>query len=104
VIDAAAVRRRANELAEERLLRERALLRAVSPAERRAIEDVARTVALRVADCLLGEAERCPPIAGALADEDDARGFRAARGGRSRGGAEKEGFEPSKEVITPLTP
>jgi hypothetical protein len=101
VIDAAALRRRAHELAEERLLRERALLRAVSPTERHAIEDVARAVALRVADYLVGEAERCPVIAAALADEDGARAFRSPGGGASLGRAESEGLEPSKEVITP---
>jgi hypothetical protein len=101
VIDPAAVRRRAQELAEQRLLRERALLRAVSPAERQAIEEVALTVALRVADCLLAEAERSPPIAAALADEVGAWGFRSPGDRPIRGGADKEGFEPSREVITP---
>jgi len=66
VTDRGGVRGRAREVAKERLLRERALLEAVSPDEREAIEETAFAIAFKVAECLLDEAVRCPPLADAL--------------------------------------
>jgi hypothetical protein len=65
----AAVRARAREVAEERLLRARSLLHAVTPDERAAIEEAAYTIASEVAECLLEEAARCPIVAAALTVE-----------------------------------
>jgi adenine/guanine phosphoribosyltransferase-like PRPP-binding protein len=90
VIDPVAVRRYAHGLAQERLRRERSLLAAVTPAERQAIEETASVIALRVADCLLGEAARCPPVAAALAEEL-ARSYCA-------NGSSKKKVEPSRSL------
>jgi hypothetical protein len=67
VIDAAALREAASEVAEGRLRRSRALLGAVAPEERRAIEAAAMGVALGLAEALLDAASRDPVIAEALA-------------------------------------
>jgi hypothetical protein len=76
--DSGTVLGRAHEVARDRLLRERALLHAVTPDERAAIEDTAYAIAARVAECLLEEARRCPPfaavlIAGLSSAESDSR-------------------------------
>jgi hypothetical protein len=65
----AAVRARGREVAEERLLRARSLLHAVTPDERAAIEEAAYAIASKVAECLLEEASRCPIAAAALTAE-----------------------------------
>jgi hypothetical protein len=61
-----AVRAQARRLAHERLLRSRALLQAVTPDERAAIEEAAYAIASEVAECLLDEAASCPSLAAAL--------------------------------------
>jgi hypothetical protein len=82
VTDRRGVRERAREVAQERLLRERALLEAVSPDERAAIEETAFAIAFKVAECLVDEAVRCPPLADALtADIPAAASDRLPRGG-----------------------
>jgi hypothetical protein len=92
--DRGAVRERARQLAQERLLRKRALLEAVRPEERAAIEEIAYAIASKVAEWLLDEAARCPTLAAALTAEIPAaasgrrcvsrslrdRGLRAGRG------------------------
>jgi hypothetical protein len=67
VIDAAALREAACAVAEGRLRRSRALLGAVAPEERRAIESAAMGVALGLAEALLDAAARDPLVAQALA-------------------------------------
>jgi len=57
---------RAHRVARDRLLRERALLHAVTPDERAAIEDTAYAIATQVAEYLLEEAGRHPPLAAVL--------------------------------------
>ena len=60
---------RAREVAEERLLRARSLLQAVTPAERAAIEKTAYAIAAKVADCILDEAGRCASLGAAFTQE-----------------------------------
>jgi hypothetical protein len=83
--DRAAVRERAHQLAQERLLRKRGLLEAVRPDERAAIEEIAYAIASKVADCLLDEAARCPTLAAALTADlpAGASGRRRLRADRS---------------------
>jgi hypothetical protein len=47
-------------------VRATSLLQTVTPAERAAIEDTAYSIAAKVVDCILDEAERCAPLAAAL--------------------------------------
>ena len=96
----AAMQRYAHEVADERLRREGGLIGRLSAADRQAVEDVAHAVASRVAEALVDAASL-------LAREFEEEGRAAAFGAGVRlrpERAEKEGFEPSKEVITPLTP
>ena len=67
MIDAVALREAASAVAEGRLRRSRALLGAVAPEERRAIEAAAMGIALGLAEALLDVASRDPVIAEALA-------------------------------------
>ena len=95
----AAMQRYAHEVADERLRREGGLIGRLSAAERQAVEDMAHAVASRVAEALVDAVSL-------LAREfEEGRAAAFGAGVRSRPDrAEKEGFEPSKEVITPLTP
>ena len=95
----AAMRRYASAVADERLRRESGLIRRLSAAEREAVEDVAHAVARGVADALVDA------VSVLALELEGPRAFAFGAGVRSTpDGAEKEGFEPSKEVITPLTP
>jgi hypothetical protein len=66
VIDADALRGEAHAVAAWRLAKKHGLLKAVSPRERRAIEEAAFAVAHGVAECLLAEAEKSALVAAAL--------------------------------------
>jgi hypothetical protein len=67
VIDPEALRNEARQIAAERLLRSRGLLAAVAPEERLAIEQVAYSVALGVAEGLVEEAAENRLVEAALA-------------------------------------
>jgi hypothetical protein len=85
--DAATIHRYAHAVAAERLRSREAKLARLASDERIAVEELAHAIAGRVADSLA--ALPFAPLPQAH---------------QARTEAEKEGFEPSKEVITPLTP
>jgi hypothetical protein len=66
-IDAQALRQQADHVSQETLLRRRAMLRALSPAERLAVERAARAVGQGVAGCLLQAAVTDAHLAAVLA-------------------------------------
>jgi hypothetical protein len=77
--DRSAAHARGRQVARERLLRARPLLQALTPAERVAIEETAFAIASKVADCILDEAERYPPLAAALTPDPASSGSSSRR-------------------------